>query len=78
MVGEEGIASNTIVIYFGKTLVAMRYPFIVPTASFTLTSNDQVRIGGPNSFIGSISNFKIFNPGSNLLNIGISLIQFVY
>jgi len=35
--------------------------------SFVYNSQDKVRIGGPNSFKGSISDFRIYSPGSGAI-----------
>jgi len=37
------------------------------TPSFAYNPNNQVRIGGPGSFLGSIYDFRIYSPGSSAI-----------
>ena len=74
MVVDPSKASNGLIIYVGSTREGFKDLFALPTASLTFAGDDKIRIGGPNSFIGSISNFQIYYPGSNLLNTGTILL----
>jgi len=76
MVLYHEIASNTIIIYFDSTKQVAKDPFAIPTGTLAFANDDKIRIGGPDSFIGLISNFRIYYPGSNLLNSGISPLLF--
>jgi len=56
--------------YFGTTRVVNDVAMTIPTLPMTFAANDIVRIGGPNTFLGKIVNFRIYNPGSQVISVG--------
>jgi len=57
---------SKIVIYINGALEASGYDFNVGPLIFA--STDIIRIGGPNSFLGSFKQLSIYSPGSLKIN----------
>jgi len=69
VMGGSAANQGTNIFIFNYNLLrsAINYGNAATISGFA--TSDVVRLGGPTGFIGSIGNFKIFNPGSSYLNI---------
>jgi len=59
--------AGSLVIYFGSTLAGIDKMTVSSTAGLTFLASDIFTIGGPNSFLGKMVNFRIYSPGSQLI-----------
>ena len=60
-------STNLLFIYINGVADIKEYGLTVGTITFT-PSTDVVRIGGPNSFLGSFKQLSIYSPGSLQVN----------